>query len=99
MRGSASWQKSWILKHDPWYGRRSLSRHRLPGNSRGRLPAAFLCSCSLEKIEGFGGTVRYMLMICDDESDDRGPLELVRDADHVAWIDYMDRQGISFLDG
>ena len=43
--------------------------------------------------------MRYMLMICDDESDDRGPLELVRGADHVAWIDYMDRQGINFLDG
>jgi hypothetical protein len=46
----------------------------------------------------FGGTVRYMLMICDDESDDRGPLELVGDTEHVAWIDYMDRHGISFLD-
>jgi hypothetical protein len=43
--------------------------------------------------------VRYMLMICDDESDERGPLELVGDTEHVAWIDYMDRQGISFLDG
>jgi hypothetical protein len=43
--------------------------------------------------------VRYMLMICDDESDDRGPLELVRDTEHVAWIDYMDQQGVSFLDG
>jgi hypothetical protein len=43
--------------------------------------------------------VRYMLMICDDESDDRGPLELVGDTEHVAWIDYMDRQGISFRDG
>ena len=40
-----------------------------------------------------------MLMICDDESDDRGPLELVRATDHVAWIDYLDRQGISLLDG
>jgi hypothetical protein len=40
-----------------------------------------------------------MLMICDDESDDRGPLELVRDADHVSWIDYLDEQGISLLDG
>ena len=43
--------------------------------------------------------MRYMLMICDDESDDRGPLELVRDTEHVAWIDYLDRQGISLLDG
>jgi hypothetical protein len=37
--------------------------------------------------------VRYMLMICDDESDDRGPLEIVGDTEHVAWIDYKDRQG------
>ena len=36
--------------------------------------------------------MRYMLMICDDESDDRGPLELVRDTEHVSWIDYLDRQ-------
>ena len=43
--------------------------------------------------------MRYMLMICDDESDERGPLELVRDTEHVAWIDYLDRQGISLLDG
>ena len=43
--------------------------------------------------------MRYMLMICDDESDDRGPLELVRDAEHVSWIEYLDRRGISFLDG
>jgi hypothetical protein len=43
--------------------------------------------------------VRYMLMICDDGSDDRGPLELVRDPEHVSWIDYMDRHGITMLDG
>ena len=43
--------------------------------------------------------MRYMLMICDDEWDDRGPRELVRDTDHVSWIDYMDRHGISMLDG
>jgi hypothetical protein len=43
--------------------------------------------------------VRCMLMICDDESDDRDPLELVGNTEHVAWIDYMDRPGISFLDG
>ncbi len=40
-----------------------------------------------------------MLMICDDESDERGPLELVRDTEHLAWIDYLNRQGISLLDG
>jgi hypothetical protein len=43
--------------------------------------------------------MRYMLMICDDESDGRGPVELVRDPEHVAWIDYLDRRGIPFLDG
>ena len=43
--------------------------------------------------------MRYMLMICDDGSDDRGPLELVRDPEHVSWIDYMDRHGITMLDG
>ena len=43
--------------------------------------------------------MRYMLMICDDGSDDRGPLELVRDAEHVSWIEYLDQRGISFLDG
>jgi hypothetical protein len=43
--------------------------------------------------------MRYMLMICDDESDGRSPLELVRDPEHVAWIDYLDRRGITFLDG
>jgi hypothetical protein len=43
--------------------------------------------------------VRYMLMICDDESDSRGPLELVRDPEHVAWIDYLDRSGVTLLDG
>jgi hypothetical protein len=43
--------------------------------------------------------VRYMLMICDDESDERGPLELVRDAEHVAGIDYLNREEIRLLDG
>jgi hypothetical protein len=43
--------------------------------------------------------VRYMLMICDDESDGRRPLELVRDTEHVSWINYLDRHGISLLDG
>jgi hypothetical protein len=43
--------------------------------------------------------MRYMLMICDDETDDRGPLELVRDAEHVSWIDYLDRHGVPLLDG
>jgi len=43
--------------------------------------------------------VRYMLMICDDESDGRSPLELVRDPEHVAWIDYLDRRGVPLLDG
>ena len=43
--------------------------------------------------------MRYMLMICDDESDGRGPLELVRDPEHVAWIDYLHRSGITLLDG
>src|ERR1700693_2771027 len=40
-----------------------------------------------------------MLMINDDESDSRGPLALVRDPKHVAWIDYLDRRGITLLDG
>lgn len=43
--------------------------------------------------------MRYVLMICDDESDGRSPLELVRDPEHVAWIDFLDRQGITLLDG
>jgi hypothetical protein len=43
--------------------------------------------------------VRYVLMICDDETDGRGPVELVRDPEHVAWIDYLDRAGITLLDG
>ena len=43
--------------------------------------------------------MRYMLMICDDESDERGPLELVRDTEHLAWIDYLNREEIRLLDG
>ena len=43
--------------------------------------------------------MRYMLMIYDDESDDRGPLEIVSDSDHVAWIDYLNGQEISLLEG
>jgi hypothetical protein len=43
--------------------------------------------------------VRYMLMICDDESDQGSPLEIVRRPDHVAWMEYMDRRGVAFLDG
>jgi hypothetical protein len=43
--------------------------------------------------------VRYLLMICDDESDGRSPLELVRDPEHIAWIDYLDRRGVTLLDG
>ncbi len=43
--------------------------------------------------------MRYMLLICDDESDARGPVELVRDPAHIAWTDYLDRQGITLLDG
>ena len=38
-------------------------------------------------------------MICDDEVDSRGPLELVRAPEHIAWIDYLDRRGITLLDG
>jgi hypothetical protein len=40
-----------------------------------------------------------MLMICDDESDERGPLEIVSDTEHVAWIDYLNDQAIPLLDG
>ncbi len=40
-----------------------------------------------------------MLMICDDESDHRGPQELVRDPEHVAWIEILDRRGVVLLDG
>lgn len=43
--------------------------------------------------------MRYLLMICDDESDRRGPLDLVRDPKHIAWIDYLDRRGALLLDG
>lgn len=43
--------------------------------------------------------MRYMLMICDDESDGRGPVELVADPKHVAWIDYLGDRGITLLDG
>lgn len=43
--------------------------------------------------------MRYLLMICDDESDGRGPLDIVRDPEHVAWIDYLDRSGVALLDG
>jgi hypothetical protein len=38
-------------------------------------------------------------MICDDESDGRGPLDLVRDPAHVAWTEFLDRAGITLLDG
>lgn len=38
-------------------------------------------------------------MICDDESDQRGPQELTSDLQHVAWIDYMDRRGVGLLEG
>ncbi|MFI7211542.1 YciI family protein [Micromonospora maritima] len=43
--------------------------------------------------------MRYALIICDDESDRRGPVELVGDPRHVAWIDYLDGRGITLLDG
>jgi hypothetical protein len=43
--------------------------------------------------------MRYMLMIYDDESDDRGPFEIVSNTDHVAWIDYLNGQEISLLEG
>ena len=43
--------------------------------------------------------MRYLLMICDDESDGRSPLELDRDPEHKAWIDYLDRPGVTLLDG
>jgi hypothetical protein len=40
-----------------------------------------------------------MLMICDDESDARSPVDIVRDPQHVSWIDYLDRREITLLDG
>ena len=43
--------------------------------------------------------MRYMLMVCDDESDGRGPVELVRSPEHIAWIEYLDRRGVTLLDG
>lgn len=43
--------------------------------------------------------MRYLLMICDDESDGRGPRQLVQAPEHIAWIDYLDRRGIALLDG
>jgi len=43
--------------------------------------------------------MRYMLMICDDEADGRGPLELVHSPEHIAWIDYLDSRKITLLDG
>lgn len=43
--------------------------------------------------------MRYLLIICDDESDGRGPLEIARDPEHVAWIDYLGDRGIPLLDG
>ena len=43
--------------------------------------------------------MRYMLMICDDESLPLGPEEIVRRPDHVAWIDYMERRGVVLLGG
>jgi hypothetical protein len=43
--------------------------------------------------------VRYMLMICDDESVQLGPEEIARRPDHVAWIEYMDRRGVVLLGG
>lgn len=43
--------------------------------------------------------MRYMLLICDDESDQRGPQELVRDPQHIAWIEYLGGRGVALLDG
>jgi hypothetical protein len=40
-----------------------------------------------------------MLIICDDESDARSPLEIQRDPAHVNWLEFLDRQGITLLDG
>ena len=43
--------------------------------------------------------MRYLLMICDHETDGRGPQEIVRDPAHVAWIDYLDSRGIALSGG
>ena len=43
--------------------------------------------------------MRYMLLICDDESDGRGPVEIVAEPEHIAWIDYLEHRGITLLGG
>ncbi|HEY1446128.1 MAG TPA: YciI family protein [Acidimicrobiales bacterium] len=43
--------------------------------------------------------MRYLLIICDDESDGRSPTELVSDPEHVSWVDYIDRHGVAMLEG
>ncbi|MFI7708724.1 YciI family protein [Nonomuraea sp. NPDC049480] len=40
-----------------------------------------------------------MLIICDDESDALSPVEIARLPDHVAWIEYMERSGVTLLGG
>ena len=37
-------------------------------------------------------------MVCDDESDRRGPREIVHDPEHLSWIEYVDRRGIVLLE-
>lgn len=43
--------------------------------------------------------MRYMLIICDDESDPLGPSEIARLPEHVAWIEYMEQRGVALLGG
>ncbi|KUO15996.1 transcription initiation protein [Streptomyces dysideae] len=43
--------------------------------------------------------MKYMLVICDDESDPQGPREITSRPDHVAWIDYMQSSGVELLGG
>jgi hypothetical protein len=40
-----------------------------------------------------------MLMICDDESVPESPKEIDRRPDSVAWLDYLDRNGVALLSG
>ncbi|MFI6326296.1 YciI family protein [Nonomuraea sp. NPDC050556] len=43
--------------------------------------------------------MKYLLLICDDESLPLGPQEIGRQAEHVSWLEYMEANGVRLLGG
>ena len=43
--------------------------------------------------------MKYLLVICDDESDPQGPKEIAARPDHVAWLDFLRTDGVTLLAG